>query len=94
MIRTIEAPGIQLNEIDRSNYERTQDYSIVGTTVLACGYADKGTDYSAEWINTMKTYEDVFGIPTNEIESYLYNAAAETLSRGGVFVGIKLPYSN
>lgn len=94
MTRTIEAPGVQNNEIDRSNYERTQDYSIVGTTVLACGYADKGNDYTAEWINSIQTYEDVFGIPTNEIEQYFYNAAAETLDRGGVFVGVKLPYSN
>lgn len=94
MTRTIEAPGIQNNEIDRSNYERTQDYSIVETTALALGFADKGNDYSAEWINTMQTFEQLYGIPTNEIEQYFYNAAAEQIGRGGVFVGMKLPYDN
>lgn len=61
---------------------------------MALGFADKGNDYIAEWINTMQTFEDLYGIPTNELEQYFYNAAAEQLKRGGVFVGVKLPYDN
>jgi len=39
------SPGIETNEIDRSDYGKT-DYSITGTTVLVCGFADKGEDYT------------------------------------------------
>ena len=68
------SPGVELHEIDRSGYQRT-DYSITGTTVLACGFADKGENYTPQWVNTMQTFEQLYGKPTNEIERYLYSAA-------------------
>ena len=47
------SPGVELHEIDRSGYNRRIDYSITGTTVFACGFANKGENYTPQWINTM-----------------------------------------
>lgn len=40
------SPGIELNELDRSQYNIKENYSIVGTTVLLNGFADKGENYT------------------------------------------------
>ena len=86
------SPGVELHEIDRSGY-RT-DYSITNTTVLVCGFADKGEDYTPQWVNSMATFRDLYGDPTNEVEEYFRSAAAEVVGRGGVCVAAKLPYAN
>lgn len=39
------------------------DYSIVDTTCLICGFADKGQDYAIKWINTLQTLVDNYGYP-------------------------------
>jgi hypothetical protein len=45
-IRTIEAPGIEVHEIDRSSYDKTTDYSLPNAPVcLITGFADKGENY-------------------------------------------------
>lgn len=56
MARRINAPGIEVNEIDRSRYNQTVDNSTVGTASLVLGFADKGDDYNVKWINTMTTF--------------------------------------
>lgn len=94
MLRRIDAPGIQLNEIDKSQYDSMPDYSIVGTTCLICGFADKGENYSIKWINTIQTLVDNYGYPQTEEERYFWNACAEVLNRGGICLAAKLPYDN
>ena len=93
-LRKRNSPGIEINEIDRSQYNRTQNYSLVDTTTLICGFADKGENYTTKWINTKKTFEDEYGFPTNEVEKYFYNGALEILSKGGTLITSKLPYDN
>lgn len=93
-IRKRNSPGIEINEIDRSQYNNKPDYSTVGTTTFMCGFADKGTNYKTEWINSIKTLQDTYGTPTNEIERYFYNSAIEILNTGGVLLMSKLPYYN
>jgi len=44
-MRRIQAPGIEINEIDKSAYNEQFDESLVDTTSLMCGFADKGQDY-------------------------------------------------
>lgn len=94
MTRTINAPGIEYNEIDRSQYNLKQDNSIVGTTSFICGFADKGEDYTTQWINSIQTLQETYGVPTNEPEKYFYNAGVEILNKGGVLLMSKLPYDN
>ena len=68
--RKRNSPGIEINEIDRSQYYNKPDFSTVGTTTFMCGFADKGTNYKTEWINSIKTLQDTYGTPANEVERY------------------------
>lgn len=94
-IRTIQAPGIEVNEIDRSQYNRLTDYSLPNApTCLITGFADKGENYKTQWINSKSTFIDQYGYPTNIAETYFYNGAMEILNRGGILLTHKLPYDN
>lgn len=94
MTRHINAPGIEANEIDRSNVDYTEDYSLVGTSTFICGFANKGEDYTTKVINSERMLVDEYGYPTNEPEKYFFNAAAEILTKGGRLLMSKLPYYN
>ena len=77
MNRIIQSPGIELREIDRSGYDDTTDNSIVGTNTFVLGFTDKGDDYDVKWINSLNTLKNAYGDPTNEAETYFYNACWE-----------------
>lgn len=94
MARRINAPGTEVNEIDRSSYEETVDNSTVGTATLVLGFGDKGDDYTVRWMNTMNTFEKTYGTPTNDAEKYFYNAVYEIIAGGGTCYAAKLPYYN
>ena len=66
------SPGIEIHEIDRSQYGEKNDYSIIGTSTFMAGFTDKGQDTQVQWVNTKKMFINEFGYPTNEIEKYLY----------------------
>lgn len=92
--RTLEAPGVELKEIDRSRKQK-EDYSLPNAPAcLVTGFAPKGEDYTVQWINTKDTFVEYFGTPTNEPETWFYNAANEILNRGGIALAAKLPYDN
>ena len=92
--RTIENPGIEVNEIDRSQYEKV-DYSLQNApVVLTIGYATQGENTSLTWINSKVTLDDTYGKPTNEYEKYFYNSIYEILKRGGICIAARLPYDN
>lgn len=91
---TLEAPGVELREIDRSQQQKT-DYSLPNAPVcLVAGFAQKGEDYTLQWINSKSTLDSYYGTPTNELETWFYNAVCEILSRGGIALAAKLPYDN
>lgn len=94
MNRIIQSPGIELREIDRSGYDDATDYSIVGTNTFVLGFTDQGDDYDVKWINSLNTLKKVYGDPTNEAETYFYNACWEVLNRGGLLTTAKIPYYN
>lgn len=94
MARRINAPGIEVNEIDRSQYGGNVDNSTVGTATLVLGFGDKGDDYNVKWINNMDTFVNNYGNPTNDAERYFYNAVYEVVNGGGVCYTAKLPYYN
>ena len=94
MPRKIQSPGVEINEIDRSQYEKV-DYSLPNSpTLLVTGFADRGEDYALQWMNSKQTLDDTYGTPTNEFERYFYNAICEVLNRGGTCIAAKLPYLN
>jgi hypothetical protein len=92
MARRIQAPGIEINEIDYSSYETSE--SLVNTTAFIMGFADKGTDYATRYVSNMNNYVKMFGTPHTEAETYLYNATNEIISKGGNVYVSKLPYDN
>jgi hypothetical protein len=61
---------------------------------LIYGFADKGEDLALTWVNSKPTLDETYGKPTNEYESYFYNAAYEILNKGGTCIAAKLPYKN
>ena len=93
MTRTIQAPGIELREIDKSEYGK-EDHSLTSTTVFSCGFASKGPNCVIQWINTIQNFIDTYGVPETDEERYFFNVAAEVITKGGVFLGAKLPYNN
>lgn len=89
-LRTINAPGVEITEIDRSQYSQT----LTGTKVLAVGYADKGEDYATISPTSRSTLINVFGKPTNEAERYFYEACKEVIQQGGELYAARIPYKN
>ena len=93
MTRTIQSPGFETREIDRSQYNRKIDNSLQNAPVcLVLGYADKGDDYIPQWINIRSTFFEQYGTPKSAKERYFYNAAMEINDSGGVCIASKLPY--
>lgn len=90
-MRTIKAPGIQVNEIDKSDYSTN---SFTGTTVLIPGFTTKGDDYSPMYFSSMNNFLEVYGYPETLAEKYFYNAAKEVFNSGNLLIGAKLPYDN
>ena len=90
MNRTIEAPGVEMFEIDRSEYSR----QVTGTRVLVPGFANQGMDYEPITITSRQAFLNYYGTPTNEAERYFYAACTEVMDRGGVLHACKLPYDN
>ena len=89
-IRTITAPGVQINEIDKSGYTPT----LAGTAVYVKGFSDKGEPYAPVEITTRPALEQIFGAPDTEAERYFYAAACEALNQGGRLIAARLPYDN
>lgn len=94
-LRTIQAPGIQVNEIDRSQYGNKVDYSLPNSPYcFIAGFADKGDDYTVYSVPTREALIDKYGQPQNEAERYFYNGCLEVLNRGAKLLTVKLPYCN
>ncbi len=91
MIKTILSPGVELKEIDKSQY--TPD---VGTTprALIMGFASQGPVQTTTDITSMTDFRTIYGTPTNEVERYFYNAVDQMLGVGATVVAAKIPYES
>lgn len=89
-IRTITAPGVQINEIDKSGYTP----AMTGTAVYLAGFTNKGEAYKPMEFTSRSALESYYGVPDNEAERYFYAAACETLNQGGRLYTARLPYDN
>jgi hypothetical protein len=59
--RKIQSPGVEINEIDRSQYNKV-DYSLPNApTSLMFGFASKGEDSTFKWINSKSTLDETYG---------------------------------
>lgn len=90
MIRTILSPGVEIHEVDKSQY--TPD---VGTLprALVFGFASKGPNKTTTEITSMSNFRTIYGTPSNEPERYFYNAVDSLIGAGATVVASKIPYS-
>lgn len=89
-IRTILAPGIQINEIDKSQYSP----AMTGSNCYVMGFTDKGEPYQPMEFTSRTAWTSYYGTPDNEAERYAYTAACEVLNQGGRLYFARLPYDN
>lgn len=89
-IRTIQHPDVELFELDRSPIAP----SIIGTTVLTMGFANKGMPYQITQPNSVSDLINTFGTPETTAEKYFHYAARQVIDNGGTCMAIKLPYNN
>ena len=76
-IRTIDAPGIEMHEIDKSQYTP----AMTGTKVLVTGFANSGEDYIPMILTSKSAWLNYYGEPDNEAERYFYAASMEVLNQ-------------
>jgi Phage tail sheath protein subtilisin-like domain/Phage tail sheath C-terminal domain len=87
--RTIASPGVQINEIDLSTISRP----IGSTDILITGFADQGPTYQFVNVSSVSEYEQIFGIPKNGAERYLYHTARQVLLNSPANLTVaRLPY--
>lgn len=89
MIRTILSPGVELQEVDKSQYTPT---TVDTFRVLLPGFSSKGKINQPTTVTSMAQFRNDFGVPTNEAERYAFNAANIILNDGGEVVFARLPY--
>lgn len=89
-MRTIQSPGVEINEIDISQIAP----SIAGTKCLVMGFADRGEDNTPYEFTSRNSFLNYYGEPTNEAEYYFYDAANEILQQNGGLIAARLPYVN
>lgn len=89
-LRTIEAPGVEIKEIDKSGYTP----AMTGTRCYVMGYATKGEPYAPMEFTSKAAWQSYYGEPDNEAERYFYNACSEVINQNGVLYCARLPYDN
>ena len=89
-IRTILAPGVQINEIDKSQYSP----AMTGSNCYVMGFTSKGEPYQPMEFTSRTAWTNYYGTPDNEAERYAYSAACEVLNQGGRLYFARLPYDN
>ena len=90
MQRTIESPGVEINEIDMSLYTERD----VGTSFLVNGFTSQGPYYEPIEITTISDYKTIFGEPTTPAERYAYHTVERLTNSPAKILFTKLPYDN
>jgi len=88
MARTIQSPGVQIQEIDLS----LANAGVPATTVFVPGFAAKGPSSEPITITSLSEFEQVFGTPTNAAERYFYHSAKAVLNSPANVLVYRLPY--
>ena len=91
MIRTILSPGVELNEVDKSQYVSNAGFA---NRALVMGFASQGPNKTITQITSMTDFKTLYGTPTNEAERYFYNGVDIMLGSGATVVASKIPYAS
>jgi len=88
MARTIQSPGVQVNEFDLSLRNATNPT----TTVFIPGFAAKGPTSEPISITSVSEFEQIYGVPTNAAERYFYYSVKACLQSTASPLVYRLPY--
>jgi hypothetical protein len=88
MARTIQSPGVQIQEVDVS----LRAAPTGSTSVLIPGFASKGPIAETISIGSITEFEQIYGGPTNAAERYFYHTAKAVLQSPSDVVVYRLPY--
>ena len=88
MARTIQSPGVEINEIDLS----LRPNLPTGTTVLAAGFSDKGPTDEVIQVTSLSEFEQIYGVPTTPAERYFYHSVRPLFNSPANILAYRLPY--
>jgi hypothetical protein len=88
MARTIESPGVQINEIDLSFNTGLP----VGTNIWINGFSNQGPTLELINVTSKSELEQIYGAPTTEAERYFFQSCTEVLNSPANLVCTRLPY--
>ena len=88
MARTIQSPGVEINEIDLS----LRNTGAPATVVFVPGFAPKGPTSEPISVTSLSEYEQIFGQPTNSAERYFYHSVKAVLQSPANPIVYRLPY--
>jgi hypothetical protein len=89
MARTIQSPGVQINEIDLT----LRPVAVEGTSVFVTGFANQGPIDEVLQPTSISEFEQIYGSPTNSAERYFYHTVRNVLNSSPARVLVsRLPY--
>lgn len=88
MARTIQSPGVEIQEIDLS----LRSVGTPSTTILVTGFASKGPTSEVISVTSLSEFEQIFGTPTNAAERYFYHSVKAVLGTAANLLVYRLPY--
>lgn len=90
-LSTLGSPGIEVREIDNSLRVDVDP----STVYFVPGFASQGPVEEVHSIGSMSDFENIYGVPTNDAERYLYHTVKSLIDNSGdsttVYVS-RLPY--
>lgn len=88
MARTIQSPGVEIKEIDRSQ----RPVLPAGTNVLVTGFSDRGPTDEVIQITSVSEYDNVYGRATTPAERYFSSTIRPLLDSPANIFTYRLPY--
>jgi len=86
--RTIQSPGVEINEIDLS----LRAVTPIGTAILIPGFAPQGPTDEVLEVTSLSEFEQVYGKPTNSAERYFYHTVKAAFNSDARILASRLPY--
>ena len=90
MARTIQSPGVEINEIDLSS----RTVFPIGTNVHIQGFSANGPTDETLTVSTFSEFETIYGAPTNAAERYFYHTVKSAFNSPANIMVTRLPYGN
>jgi len=90
MARTIQSPGVEINEIDLSS----RTVFPIGTNVHIQGFSANGPTDETLTVSTFSEFETIYGAPTNAAERYFYHTVKSAFNSPANILVTRLPYGN